>query len=281
MSLLSGWLSDKNNSKVQIKVPKRGAGLRLITMSNKNAKQVFEEREKNEISWMNFSRSICQSLHIDNVPDRIVCMDISHSSGDHTVGSVVSFIKGKKASREYRQYKINSVAGPDDYASMFEVLHRHLKRADKEDMLPDLLLVDGGKGQLNIACEVTDTLSLSGKFSLAGIAKEKEDEGDKIYIPHRKNPLALKRNSQVLLLMMRIRDEAHRFGVTLHRKLRNKKTLQSELDLIPGVGPSRKKLLLKRIGSLKRISKADINELSEVESIGSELAKKIWQHFHN
>lgn len=156
------------------------------------------------------------------------------------------------------------------------MLRRRLTKGREQDDLPDLLLVDGGKGQVNIAWAVLADLGLTDVIDLAGIAKERQDEGEKLFLPGRKNPVLLGRHSQVLLFLMRVRDEAHRYGITFHRRWRQKDTLRSRLDLVPGVGAARRKALLTALGSVKRISTATIEELAAVPGIGPELGQSIW-----
>ena len=210
-------------------------------------------------------------MHLGRLPQRIECVDISNISGQQAVGSLVCFVGGQPEKKLYRHYKIKTVEGPNDYAMMAEVLKRRFDPA-KDPALPDLLLLDGGKGQLNMARQVMEDLALTGRFDLAGIAKERQEEGEKLFRPGRKNPILLDRHSQLLLYLMRIRDESHRFGITFHRKLRHKAAFSSELDTIPGIGPARKAKLLKSLGSLSAIKAASEDELSQVETIGSELA---------
>ena len=240
----------------------------------------MEQARKKE-TWQDLAGEIKKCLSLQGLPERITCLDISNIGGSQTVGSVVNFWQGEKESARYRHYKISRADGrPDDYSSMAEVMERHLKRAAAEDYMPDLLLVDGGKGQLNVARRVVAGLGMEGMVELAGIAKEKGDEGEKIYRPGRKNSLHLARHSAILLLFMRIRDEAHRFGITFHRQWRGKEALGSPLDAIPGVGPAKKEALLKTMGSLKKIREATLDDLAAVSGIGPQLAKKIWRQLH-
>ena len=189
--------------------------------------------------------------------------------------------RGEPDKNGYRRYKIKQAKGPDDYGMMREVLNRRFGDQNKDKDLPALLMVDGGKGQLAVAESVLKKYELLTDIDLIGIAKEREDEGEKLYKPGRKNPIILPHHNPVLLYLMRIRDESHRFGISFHRSLRNKQTLGSQLDAIPGVGPSRKEKLLKQIGSLRKISKAPAADLMEVEGIGAELAEQIHRYFHD
>ncbi len=279
--LLSERFSDLSGRHVVMTVPRRGDRMQLIGMAEANARQLFEERDNKEQSWQSLSHSLQKKLHLKRPPDRIECLDISNLSGKHAVGSLVCFVHGEPSSQNYRHFKIRTVTGPDDYAMMEEVLERRLTRAIAEDTLPDLFVVDGGKGQLGMALRVAGNLGITEDLDWIGIAKEKEDEGEKLFKPGRKNPILLPAHNPVLLFLMRIRDETHRYGVTFHRKLRQKSTLASQLDQIPGIGSDRKKQLLKHLGSLKRIQNASPEALAEVKGIGPELAKEIYNYFHS
>ncbi len=280
INLLQEFLTDKAAKNVAIKIPQRGDNLKLIAMANTNALQIFKEKEKKEESWQSLSRAMVKKLHLRRSPERIECLDISNIGGKQPVGSLVSFRKGEPDKNNFRHYKIRTVEGPDDYAMMKEVIGRRLRRGMEEDTLPDLFVVDGGRGQLSMALAIAEELSIADRLDWLGIAKDKNGEGEKLYKPGRKNPLILQSYNPVLLYLMRIRDKSHRCGVTFHRKLRNKATLSSELDTIPGIGIEKKKNLLKHLGSLKRIKTATIAELQEVKGIGSELAEQINFHFH-
>lgn len=275
------FLNDKSTTKVELQIPQRGEKMHLVTMANTNAQQSFEEKEKKKSSWEHLSKSMCKTLHLDRSPDRIECLDISNISGKQAVGSLVCFTKGEKDTANFRHYKIKTVDGPNDYAMMKEVLERRLSRGLKEDTLPDMFVVDGGKGQLGMAMAVAKELGITDDIDWIGIAKEKEDEGEKLYKPERKNPIILPAHNPIILYLMRIRDESHRYGVTFHRKLRNKATLTSELDRIPGIGTEKKKQLLKHMGSLKRVKSATVEDLLEVQGIGPEIARQIHTFFNN
>lgn len=273
--VISEWLSDLGQKRVVIRQPKRGDMVSLVSMANRNAEQIIVEHLAKNESWSTLATTLKSTLHLRHEPTRMICLDISHLSGEQTVGAVVSFWQGKKEAAHYRHYKISSVTGPDDYASMAELLKRHLSRAQSEDFLPNLLMVDGGKGQLQIAVQVVQELGLLEQIDLLGIAKEKEVEGEKVFIPGRKNSLSLSRHSQSLLLLMKIRDEAHRFGITFHRNWRGRDALRSRLDAIPGVGPARKQALLTAFGSLQRLASATPEELTAIPGISFALACSI------
>jgi len=277
--LLGEWLSELKKQQVVFKVPVRGDKTRLIDMAQANAKQVFAEKDAKEKSWDVLASSLVKTLHLRRRPDRIECLDISNISGQQAVGALVCFEKGEKSGKRYRHFKIRTVPGPDDYRMMAEVLERRLKRGIDEDDLPDLLMVDGGKGQLHVAVNMVRRFALDDRIELLGIAKEKGQEGEKLYRPGRKNPILLPRHSPLLLFLMRIRDESHRYGITFHRRLRHKSAFSSELDNICGVGPARKKKLLSCFGSLAKLKNASIAELAAVSGIGHDLARSIHDFF--
>lgn len=280
LELLQEHLNDKDTAKVDLKIPQRGDNLKLIGMASSNAQQLFEEKEKKKQSWQSLSTTMEKKLHLSRPPERIECLDISNISGKQAVGSLVNFEQGEPAKNNFRHYKIRTVDGPNDYAMMEEVLRRRFRRGIEEVNLPDLFVVDGGKGQLGMALSVAEELGIRDDLDWIGIAKEKQDEGEKLYKPDRKNPIILPAHNPIILYLMRIRDESHRYGVTFHRKLRNKATLASDLDKIPGIGSEKKKQLLRHMGSLKRVKSASVEELMEVKGIGEELASQIFNYFN-
>lgn len=280
IAILTERFSDLLGNKVHLTVPQRGDLASLTQMANANAAHVFDDIEKKERAWQGLSASMVKLLHLCHSPNHIECLDISNTSGKQAVGALVCFKDGEAAKGDFRHYKIQTVAGPDDYAMMAEVLKRRLSRGIAEEKLPDLFIVDGGRGQLGIAMRIADELGIRHDIDWIGIAKEKHGEGEKLYKPGRKNPILLKKHNPVLLYLMRIRDESHRFGVTFHRRLRAKVSIQSALDQIPGIGTSRKQKLLKELGSLKRIREASLDELTRVPGIGQESAETIHSYFH-
>jgi len=278
--LLAEHLGDIAGMRVHLKVPQRGDSQQLVTMASANALQIFEEKEQKHRSWSNLGESLKKTLHLDRLPLRIECLDISNISGKQAIGSLVCFQQGEPDKTGFRHYKIKTVEGPNDYAMMEEVLKRRLQRGILEQDLPDLFLVDGGKGQLGIALSVAGALGITDTIDWLGIAKERQEEGEKLYKPGRKNPIILPPHNPVLLFLMRIRDESHRYGITFHRKLRNKSTLASDLDKIPGIGAAKKVELLRHMGSLHRLKAASIKDLMEVRGIGRELATTIHDFFN-
>lgn len=277
--LLGEHLSDLGGRKVRLSVPQRGDRVRLVEMANTNASQYFEEQQRKERSYQSLAEALVRKLKLESPPSTIECVDISNISGTHNVGSLVRFANGEPDKKWYRHYRITSIQGPDDYAMMKEVIARRFERGLEDDDLPDLFMVDGGRGQLGIAQAVARDLGLEHVITLLAIAKERQDEGEKLYKPGRKNPITLPPHDPVLLYLMRIRDETHRFGVTFHRKLRHKNSLASELDRIDGIGPKRRNMLLAGLGSIKNLSQATVEELQQIKGVGPDLAAKIRHHF--
>ena len=278
---LSEWLSEIRGRVVRLLVPKRGKMVQLLQMAEANAQQVHIDQENRERNWQEMAKNLQAKLNLQHFPARVECLDISNIGGKQPVGSLICYVEGEKAPREYRHYSINTAHEPDDYRMMAEVLTRRFKTGEKDIILPDLLVVDGGKGHLNVARNVLKDKGLEEQVELVSIAKDKENKTDKIYLPGRKNPVSLQRHSPVLFFLMQVRDESHRFGIAFHRRLRHKSTLASELDNVPGIGSTRKKALLKTLGSLTAVKKASRNKLAAVQGIGPELADQLWDFFHS
>lgn len=268
-------LAELREGPVHLKTPQRGKGGQLMRMAQANAAQLFSEEARKEEAWQTLARTMRQKLQLTAMPEVIECLDISNLQGKQAVGSLVCFVHGEKEARRCRHYRIRGQDTPDDYAMMREVLERRLEKGMAQENLPDLLLLDGGKGQLQVAVEVLRRFALLGRIDLVAIAKEKKDEGEKLFRPGRKDAILLPAHAPVLLYLMRIRDEAHRFGIGFHRRLRGKEQLHSVLDSIPGIGPQRRKRLLHSFGSVRRIRAADTAELAAVPGIGPELAAVI------
>jgi len=271
---IAGWLSDVAKEKIYIEKPARGEKLRLVEMAVANAENALKNRS--ELTGEDLTRASRSALMLNRTPRTMEGIDISNISGDMAVGAVVSFLDGLPHKAGYRNYKIREVQGIDDYAMMAELVRRRLAG----DPPPDLFVIDGGKGHLQAVKRVVDRLPLESAPGLVAIAKGGEAGGtDRLFIPNRKNPLALKPGHPVLLLLMRIRDEAHRRAVGYHRKLRAKGLKLSDLDQIPGIGPGRKKRLLKHFGSLEAIAAAEAEELAQVPGISAGLAGEIYRFF--
>lgn len=269
--LVSEWLSEKRGDKVVLKVPEEGMEYRLMKMVIKNAEIIKIQKKE----FKNTLLDLKKYLKLPKLPRKIEAFDISNIAGKEPAASMVIFRDGKPYKSGYRKYKIHS-KGPDDYAMMREVLNRRYgKLKNEKSEYPDLIIVDGGKGQLNVALSVFKALNI--QIPVMGLAKEFEQ----IFVPGSSDPIILPPNSPVLLLLQRIRDEAHRFAVTYHRKLRSKKLSESELDKIKGIGQKRKMKLLKHFGSLKNIKKAGMDQLVAVEGINQQLAQDIYDYFHH
>jgi excinuclease ABC subunit C len=219
-----------------------------------------------------------QRLNLKHLPERIECFDNSSIYGKSPVSGMVVFEKGRPSKQSYRTYKIRSPKINDDYAYMAEVLRRRFTGHNSQDPFPDLLMVDGGKGQLNIAVSILKELGLDGAFDIIGIAKmdaERGEDIDKIYKPGRMNPVPVWRDNEVQLLLENIRDEAHRFAIGFHRRQRTKASLKSALDNIEGVGIRRKKALLQRFGSIRNIRKASVEEIASLPGISRSIANNV------
>ncbi len=276
---------DRGGKKVEFIVPQRGERLRLLEMAQENARQSFAARRDDEKRREKMLEELRAKLHLRNTPKRVECYDISNLQGTLVVASQVVFDDGEPRKDLYRRYRIRTVEGQDDFASMYEVLRRRFERALAEKEFPDLVVIDGGKGQLNVALAVLRELNLADQIDVIALAKQhvlndprdvsvvKSEE--RVFIPQRKDPIVLKRNSNALFLLVRIRDEAHRFAITYNRELRRRARLRSVLDEIEGVGPGRRKALLSHFGSLKRIREAKVEEIAQVKGINLELAKRI------
>ncbi len=269
-------LLELRGSAVTLHVPQKGRRMPLMNMARRNAEHIFSEQEKKAKSWQTLAAALQKKLTLTNLPHTIECLDISNLLGKQAVGSLVRYVEGEKKTREFRHYRIKRQDTPDDYAMIQEVLERRFAPGKKTLSYPDMLLIDGGKGQLNVARAILTRYDLIDTIDLVSIAKEKQNEGEKLFKPGRKNPILLAPNAPALLYLMRIRDESHRFGITLHRKLRNANTLSSRLDNLTGIGAKRKKLLLKTFGSIQRLKQASVKELEEVPGIGPRMARSLF-----
>lgn len=280
-TILEGILKERKGLKVTISEPKKGQKAKLVNMAFVNAEKKLKERIRARTSRADILVRLQQKLGMETCPIRIECFDNSNISGESPVAGMVVFQNGFPEKSSYRKYKIRSVEGPDDYASMHEVLHRRFRENSDKQPHPDLLIVDGGKGQLGIALSVLQQLKLENTFSVIGIAKKNQLTGevqDKIYQPGRGNPVNLSQDADLLLFIQQIRDEAHRFAISFHRKQRVKNMVKSAIDDIPGIGPKRKKMLLKHFKSIKRIRAADISEIIALPGMDEKIAKHLLQH---
>lgn len=266
-------LSARQKRKIVLHVPQRGEKRILLDMAVTNAEALFKSQKDEEAMREKILLEMEDTFELSRYPYRIECFDNSHIAGSEPVSSMVAFTDGLKDSKRYRLYRLKIGTKPDDYAAMHEVLYRRYKRAKEEDDLPDLVIVDGGKGQLNIARKVFEELNVTG-VELIGLAKEqgRHDKGmteEQVFLLDRKEPILLKKNSPILFLLQKIRDEAHRVAISFHRKRRSKSTLHSALDDIPGIGPAKRKALLTHFGSLKKIEVASEEELRKVKGISA------------
>ena len=269
--ILSEWLGAK------IFVPKRGVKKSLVEMAQENAEKFLKEKNfQTEIKNMQTKgalEELKKYLNLPTLPRKMECFDISHIQGSETVASMVSFKNGIPDKKNYRRFKIKSAEGkPDDFKSMREVTRRRYEKIS-EGNLPDLIVIDGGIGQLNSALEIIRGLNL--KIPVIGLAKQFE----LIFVENSAEPVELPRESQALFLMQRIRDEAHRFAITYHRKLRRKRNLQSELDNISGIGKKRRENLLKKFGSIEKIKSATFEELLQVEGMNKTAVENLKSFF--
>ncbi len=267
--LIEDFLREKRGKKVKIINPKRGNRLSLLNTAIKNAESIRKELNIEDRTLTELK----EKLYLKQIPKIIECFDISNIKGELAVGSMVVFEHGEESKSKYRKFKIKTVNYPDDYAMMYEIIKRRYKRGKEERNFPNLLMVDGGRGQLNVALAVLKDLDIRD-IDAIGLAKGERGR-DIIYIPTSKNPISLKKGSKSLLLLQRIRDEAHRFALTYHRTLRKKRDKTSILDNIKGIGALRKRNLLKYFGSIDRIKKAGESELIKVPGITQKIAKEI------
>ncbi len=276
--LTEEWLRDIKKKKIKIIYPRRGEKARLVNLAVHNADNELKNLLASQSAKMGLLLRLQKKLKMNKLPSRIECFDNSNISGTEPVAAMVVFENARAQKDLYRKYRIKTVSEHDDYAYMDEVLKRRFGRAHHSKPYPDLLMVDGGKGQLNIAMAVVRDLGLGGQFDVVGIAKKDERKGekrDKIFKPGRANPLSFGREGDLLLFLQRVRDEAHRFAVTFHRRRRTKKSLQSALDTIPGVGPKRKATLLKHFQTIKNIRAADLDEISSLPGLNRSTAKSV------
>jgi len=292
--VIQEWLRSRRGTKVVLHVPRRGRKRELVNMASENAAETLAHLRAqwlvDEGKQATALAELQEQLELQSPPNRIECYDISTIQGSATTGSMVVFVKGVPRKSDYRRFQIRAVEGTpawDDYASMRQMLRRRFRRVhDAElsaaeeapggkksswDLLPDLIIVDGGKGQLNVALEVLDEFGLRDVVRVVGLAKQEEET----FLPGRPEAVRLPRTSEGLFLMQRIRDEAHRFAITYHRHVRSQRTLTSQLDSIPGIGPRRRSALLKHFGSLEAIRASSIEELAVVPGMTRKVAQQL------
>lgn len=287
--ILEQWLSQKRGHRVHIRVPKKGTKEKLVELAEKNASLVLskdrERLKREEGRTIGAVKEIARLLGLEDL-NRMEAYDISNISGFASVGSMVVYEKGKPKRNDYRKFRIKSVQGPDDYASMKEVLTRRFRHGLEEreegkgagsfTAFPDLILMDGGKGQVGIALQVLDELHLH--IPVCGMVKDDNHRTRGLYYNNEEIPID--RNSEGFKLITRIQDEAHRFAIEFHRKLRSKEQVHSVLDDIPGVGPARRRDLMKHFASLDEIRRADVEELKKLPSMNEKSAQEVYKFFH-
>lgn len=292
--IIEQWLNTRTGGqKVELVVPRQGSEQELVEMATENALETLAalkaQWEADTNKQQEALGELQKAFELAAPPNKIECFDISNTQGTAMVASMVVFEQGTPSKKHYRHFNIRSVIGPDDFASMEEVLTRRFNRweASQEGkfepgkkldpafaILPDLLIVDGGKGQLGRAVQVLEKFNLIEKVPVVGLAKQQEE----VFLPGRSQSILLPRHSQGLYLLQRIRDEAHRFAITAHRKQRTKMGMASVLDKIPGIGPTRRRWLLNHFGSLEAIREASLEELTAAPGINAELAQSIKEH---
>jgi excinuclease ABC subunit C len=279
---LTQWLGVQAGVKIALAVPQRGDKAALVRMAAQNAElqlsahalKKAETRER--MSVPPAVQALQEDLKLPHPPRRIETFDISNIQGSDPVASMVCFTDGRPRKSEYRKFGIKEVVGPNDFAMLREVVGRRYRRLlDEEGPLPDLVLIDGGKGQLSSAKEVLDELGLVD-LPVIGLAKRLEE----VFLPDEPEPVLIPKTSPSLKLLMQARDEAHRFALTFHRERRGRRMVRSELDGIPGIGPKRKQTLLKVFGSVERLRDAGLDEIAAVEGIGRDAAEKVYGHLH-
>jgi excinuclease ABC subunit C len=271
-------LSEYRGKKVRILRPQRGEKKRMVGMAMENAGKRLQEEIARALSEKDLLERLKRRLFLESLPTRIECFDNSHLQGSNTVAGMVVFEKGKPKKSAYRKFKLRNVSIPDDYAAMDEVLTRRFGGGEKSDPFPNLLMVDGGKGQLNIAADVIEALGFSGRMDILAIAKKDPKKGetrDKIFLPGRANPVNFGQDMDLLLFLQSIRDEAHRFAISFFRKTQRSGAIRSELDTIPGIGKKRKQTLLTRFRSLQAIRTSDPSEIAALPGFNQRIATAV------
>ena len=281
--LLEEWLSGLRGSRVALEAPERGQKRKLVSMVGDNAHEALEQHR---LRWMSDQQrttaalvELREALGLTDNPNRIECYDISNIQGTSAVGSMVVFDRGKAKNSEYRRFKIKTVEGANDFAMMSEMLKRRFRRIETDGgdesfgKVPDLVIIDGGKGQLNAAHEALEEVG-RGNLVIVSLAKRLEE----IFVPGRTESILLPRTSQGLYLVQRIRDEAHRFALSYHRNVRQKHAVKSQIDALPGVGQARRKALIKAFGSVRGVKAASTEEIAAVPGISAKLAESIKSH---
>jgi excinuclease ABC subunit C len=280
--VLEDWLTAINQKKVRILYPRRGEKTQLVKMAAHNAQNSLKDLTASTDAALDICIRLQKRLRMDKMPERIECFDNSNISGTEPVAGMVVFENGKPNKSLYRKYKIKTVDEQNDYAYMAEILTRRYGKGEKSKPYPDLLVVDGGKGHLNIALSIIKKFKIEKNLEVIGIAKKDVTRGetnDKVYQPGRANPVNFGREGDLLLFLQKIRDESHRFAISFHRKRRDKKFIHSVFDTVPGIGKKRKETLLKNFGSIDNIRKATLEELISLPGIDRKIAKALKKQF--
>ena len=290
--ILEDALNKKSRHRVHVGCPQKGRKKELISMAYNNAKVNLSENRRRFIKNKDILRHVKYEIKLDRLPEVVEAFDISHLSGTMTVASMVCWKNNSPSKKDYRKFKIRGISGPDDFAGMKEVLTRHYSRKLSEGgTFPDMILIDGGKGQINIAAKVLEELGILNKVDLIGLAKGRSErkrgrsrgknfDFEYVVKPNQKNQIRMRRNSDALFFLQNIRDESHRFAIEFQRKLKRKHTLHSQIDDIPGIGPKRRRLLLNHFGSLKGLKQASTEAILQVPGIPEKIAAEILNHLH-
>lgn len=292
--VLEEWLGEKGGRSVKIVIPKRGQGRALVGMANRNSESTLKIMQQT-VGPEEAMKCLVTALGLRKTPERMECFDISNLGGEYAVGSMVVFANGVPNKGQYRRFRIRTISGADDYAMMYEVLKR---RYGRKGDLPELLMVDGGKGHLSVAISVLKDLAIGGIEVIAlakggyyageetgggdqkdGYQVKDRPGGDRVFLPARKDAIDISRWPAALFLLQRLRDEAHRFAVSYYRKVKEKEDFNSLLEHIPGIGPERRKALLKGLGDLGKIREATVIDLQKIAGIGNDLAQEIFAFF--
>jgi excinuclease ABC subunit C len=288
---LAELLTESKGEKVRVFVPQRGDKVELLNLAAKNAERSFSERKRSREEVEVVLGRLKERLHLSKLPRHMECFDISHFQGTSIVASQVASLDTQPETSLYRHYRLKTVTQNDDFASMHEILTRRLKRGLAEGDLPDLIVIDGGKGQLESARAAMRDVGVEG-VDLVSLAKSRDldvrdrDAGsarspERVFLLGRKDPIVLPQTSPELFALTRLRDEAHRFAITFQRKLARKRGLRSALDEVPGVGKARRAALLGHFGSMKRIQEASVTELAAVDGVGPQVAERLHAFLHS
>jgi excinuclease ABC subunit C len=282
---LGALLTEKQDKAIKFFAPQRGVKKKLVALANKNAKQAFTDKKRQEGEAKTTLERLKKALRLRSEPLHIECYDISHFQGTHIVASGVAFVNGVPDKSLYRHFKIRSTQDQDDFKSMYEVISRRTRRGLEEGNLPNLMVIDGGKGQLSSAraalddhgVDWIDLISLAKSRIKTRNVKDVQRSSERVFVEGIKDPIVLRTNSSELFLLMRARDEAHRFAIEFQRKKRRQASSRSSLENIPGIGPKRRKQLLSKLGSAKQVQRASLEELSAV--VGHKAAQSICDYF--